>query len=336
MMNYPIGIVKDVEVRIGKLKPLNNLYVIDMKKDPETPLPVGRGLLATANAIIDCIKAKIAVEEGITRSVFGVKGVDLGAQTLYYTRKDFLDCHLPGEWEIAKDAKINPFKDVIVFRRMMEKNSPKPYNQSPPLESSPKEKVQGRSSTWTTSMTPNDMVRALLLDKKNQSSAQATSSTPSPIKEVESNCVTCGDGKIHVKYRSFHSIRAESPYDTKWAKMAQGKDGPPKSPSKGRPPPMGYIYPLIALERETSKGNGGRYEHANPVSLKAQDGGDHMAMNRDYAWLMISRQSSSKVEGVTRLKKYSELSAAEAIQADYDVKATNIILQGLPPEVYAL
>nr|GEW96386.1 hypothetical protein [Tanacetum cinerariifolium] len=36
--------------------------------------------------------------------------------------------------------------------------------------------------------------------------------------------------------------------------------------------------------------------------------------------------------GVTRLKKYSELSTIEAIQADCDVKATNIILQGLPPE----
>ncbi|GJW81176.1 retrovirus-related pol polyprotein from transposon TNT 1-94 [Tanacetum coccineum] len=35
-------------------------------------------------------------------------------------------------------------------------------------------------------------------------------------------------------------------------------------------------------------------------------------------------------------KKYSELSATEAIQADCDIKATNIILQGLPPEVYAL
>nr|GEV83122.1 reverse transcriptase domain-containing protein [Tanacetum cinerariifolium] len=45
---------------------------------------------------------------------------------------------------------------------------------------------------------------------------------------------------------------------------------------------------------------------------------------------------SVEVEGVTRLKKYSELSAAEAIQADCDVKATNIILQGLPLEVYAL
>ncbi|GJR33024.1 hypothetical protein Tco_1109256 [Tanacetum coccineum] len=40
--------------------------------------------------------------------------------------------------------------------------------------------------------------------------------------------------------------------------------------------------------------------------------------------------------GVTRPKKYFELSATEAIQVDCDVKAINIILQGLPPEVYAL
>nr|GFA31305.1 retrovirus-related Pol polyprotein from transposon TNT 1-94 [Tanacetum cinerariifolium] len=46
----------------------------------------------------------------------------------------------------------------------------------------------------------------------------------------------------------------------------------------------------------------------------------------------------SKVEEnrVTRPKKYSKLSATEAIQDDCDVKATNIILQGLPPEVHAL
>ncbi|GJU24450.1 integrase, catalytic region, zinc finger, CCHC-type containing protein [Tanacetum coccineum] len=36
--------------------------------------------------------------------------------------------------------------------------------------------------------------------------------------------------------------------------------------------------------------------------------------------------------GVTRPRNYSELSAADAIHADCDVKATNIILQGLPPE----
>ncbi|GJY74251.1 hypothetical protein Tco_0478682 [Tanacetum coccineum] len=40
--------------------------------------------------------------------------------------------------------------------------------------------------------------------------------------------------------------------------------------------------------------------------------------------------------GVTRPRKYSELSATDAIQVDCDVKATNIILQGLPPKVYVL
>ncbi|GJX05895.1 MAK10-like protein [Tanacetum coccineum] len=81
---YPIGIVKDVEVRIGKLNFLNDFYVIDMKKDPETPLLVGKGFLATANAVIDCRMAKIAVGEGITRSVFGVKGVNLGEEEAPY------------------------------------------------------------------------------------------------------------------------------------------------------------------------------------------------------------------------------------------------------------
>nr|GEV33822.1 integrase, catalytic region, zinc finger, CCHC-type, peptidase aspartic, catalytic [Tanacetum cinerariifolium] len=40
--------------------------------------------------------------------------------------------------------------------------------------------------------------------------------------------------------------------------------------------------------------------------------------------------------GVTRPRKYSKLTPVEAIQADCDVKATNIILQGLPTEIYAL
>nr|GFD00160.1 hypothetical protein [Tanacetum cinerariifolium] len=37
-----------------------------------------------------------------------------------------------------------------------------------------------------------DFVRALLLDKKNQSSAPVPSSTPAPVKAIEPNCVTCG------------------------------------------------------------------------------------------------------------------------------------------------
>nr|GEW32045.1 MAK10-like protein [Tanacetum cinerariifolium] len=51
--SYPVGIDRDVEVHIGRLKLLNDFYVIDMKKDPETPLLLGRGFLATVSAVID-------------------------------------------------------------------------------------------------------------------------------------------------------------------------------------------------------------------------------------------------------------------------------------------
>nr|GEU83135.1 hypothetical protein [Tanacetum cinerariifolium] len=40
--------------------------------------------------------------------------------------------------------------------------------------------------------------------------------------------------------------------------------------------------------------------------------------------------------GMTKTKKYVELSAAEKIQADCDMKATNIILQGLLADIYSL
>ncbi|GKA24020.1 hypothetical protein Tco_0710053 [Tanacetum coccineum] len=40
--------------------------------------------------------------------------------------------------------------------------------------------------------------------------------------------------------------------------------------------------------------------------------------------------------GVIRTKKYAELFAIEKIQADCDIKVTNIILQGLPADIYSL
>ncbi|GKA60938.1 MAK10-like protein [Tanacetum coccineum] len=144
--SYPIGIVKSVEVHIGKLKLLEDFYVIDMEKDPATLLLVGRGFLATASAVIDCKKAKIAVGEGATRLIFRVKEIDLGDEEVpywttlekresytprpstyeigtrppYYAKKDFIDYHLPREWQIVRDFKLNPFKDVLVFRKMVE------------------------------------------------------------------------------------------------------------------------------------------------------------------------------------------------------------------------
>ncbi|GJV48338.1 hypothetical protein Tco_1438550 [Tanacetum coccineum] len=49
-----------------------------------------------------------------------------------------------------------------------------------------------------------------------------------------------------------------------------------------------------------------------------------------FIWLTIEEN------GVTRTKKHEELCVTKKIQADYDLKATNIILQGLPSDVYSL
>nr|GEZ33680.1 reverse transcriptase [Tanacetum cinerariifolium] len=54
------------------------------------------------------------------------------------------------------------------------------------------------------------------------------------------------------------------------------------------------------------------------------------AKNGPFLWLSIEENR------VTRPTKYFELSVTKAVQANYDVKATNIILQGLLPEVYGL
>nr|GEW27488.1 hypothetical protein [Tanacetum cinerariifolium] len=65
----PLYLFKNLN--IGLLKETNHVFgLADGTKsypDSETPLLVGRGFLATANAVIDCRKAKIAVGEGITR-----------------------------------------------------------------------------------------------------------------------------------------------------------------------------------------------------------------------------------------------------------------------------
>ncbi|GJX82061.1 reverse transcriptase domain-containing protein [Tanacetum coccineum] len=121
--SYPVGIVKNIEVHIGWLKLLEDFYFIYMEKGPTTPLLVGRGFLATGNAVIDCRKAKIAVGEGITRSVFGVKEINVGDEVIpywttldksesyeprpstdnvgarppFYVKKDFMEPHFP--WE---------------------------------------------------------------------------------------------------------------------------------------------------------------------------------------------------------------------------------------------
>nr|GEW15096.1 retrovirus-related Pol polyprotein from transposon TNT 1-94 [Tanacetum cinerariifolium] len=88
------------------------------------------------------------------------------------------------------------------------------------------------------------------------------------------------------------------------------------------------------------------YVEASPpdtelVSLKSRI--DLYMLNRQHGRMILESVENDPLlwptveeNGVARLRKYSELSTTEAIQANCDVKAINIILQGLPLEVYAL
>ncbi|GKA62242.1 hypothetical protein Tco_0761761 [Tanacetum coccineum] len=65
--------------------------------------------------------------------------------------------------------------------------------------------------------------------------------------------------------------------------------------------------------------------------------------NREYGRMILESVENGPLiwpiveeNGVIKTNKYAELSAAEKIQADCDMKATNIILQGLPADIYSL
>ncbi|GJZ50279.1 hypothetical protein Tco_0604469 [Tanacetum coccineum] len=65
--------------------------------------------------------------------------------------------------------------------------------------------------------------------------------------------------------------------------------------------------------------------------------------NRDHRRMILESVENGPLiwptveeNGVIRTKKYDELSAAEKIQAKCDIKATNIILQGLPTDINSL
>nr|GEU77503.1 hypothetical protein [Tanacetum cinerariifolium] len=77
-----------------------------------------RGFLATANAIIDCKKANIALGEGINRLMFGVKGIDLGdADGPYWTtlgKRESYEPYPSTDGSIINDDSI-PNEQVQLF-----------------------------------------------------------------------------------------------------------------------------------------------------------------------------------------------------------------------------
>ncbi|XP_057248258.1 uncharacterized protein LOC130590231 [Beta vulgaris subsp. vulgaris] len=63
-VKFPLGILEDVPLRVGKFFIPCDFVVMEMKEDAQVPIILGRPFLATAGAIIDMKKGKITFEVG--------------------------------------------------------------------------------------------------------------------------------------------------------------------------------------------------------------------------------------------------------------------------------
>ncbi|GJX37932.1 hypothetical protein Tco_0251235 [Tanacetum coccineum] len=109
--------------------------------------------------------------------------------TFAYRRMPFGLCNAPSTFQRCM---------VAIFHDIIESKSKVRNSQSKPVVA----KVS--ACTSTSGISPDvselkDMVKALLLDKKNQSQAPAHQS-PTPVKAVEQSCVTCGGGHSYQNY----------------------------------------------------------------------------------------------------------------------------------------
>nr|GEX08679.1 reverse transcriptase domain-containing protein [Tanacetum cinerariifolium] len=158
------------------------------KKDPKTPLLVGRGFKATANTVIDCRVAKIVVEEGITRrskQPFPLEESPVDTMADQRTMAELLRAPIKGYAEAIvvplilaeqfelKHSLINMMTTDQFFG--LEKDNSHDHIQIAKLT----HVVNQQTSAVTTAMT------AML--KQFQATPPSAS-----VKAVEETCVTCG------------------------------------------------------------------------------------------------------------------------------------------------
>ncbi|GKC44968.1 hypothetical protein Tco_1062690 [Tanacetum coccineum] len=104
---------------------------------------------------------------------------DIGARPPYFAKRDFWDNHLPEEWEIARDSEVNPFKDILVFRKMVEFLGTIPLNLKRNMWES--EKVFNKKMDWDRPAKEGDgalHIRIELIDPDGEKIERAFQSIP--------------------------------------------------------------------------------------------------------------------------------------------------------------
>nr|GEU89542.1 hypothetical protein [Tanacetum cinerariifolium] len=151
-----------------------------LEDPPEVPMADNRTMAELLQAPTEGYEDAIIIPEITANSLELKHGLINLVQNKQFFRHDIEDPH----------AHIRYFNKITSTMRVPNSKSKVRQSRAKAVVA----KVSTSSSTPAISFEVaelEDMVRALLLDKKNQSSAPASSLTPAPVKAVKPNCVTC-------------------------------------------------------------------------------------------------------------------------------------------------
>ncbi|GJW38157.1 retrovirus-related pol polyprotein from transposon TNT 1-94 [Tanacetum coccineum] len=140
-----MGEVKNVRIQIGYQAYVVDLLILDILVDPELPLLLGRPFLRTCGAIIDMGRGTLCIDDGFIRhtyfpkprsksyvEAFVMEGEDDWLGSFEVGRDEdrnvkygpvalsFIDIEDDMERALAMEAYFNPFKNVIVFKKLVD------------------------------------------------------------------------------------------------------------------------------------------------------------------------------------------------------------------------
>src|SRR6185503_18566928 len=78
---YPLGVLEDVPVRVGKFYIPVDFVVLDMAEDMQTPIILGRPFLNTAGAVIDVRSDKLILSVGDDKVIFNLNNSPKSSMT---------------------------------------------------------------------------------------------------------------------------------------------------------------------------------------------------------------------------------------------------------------
>ncbi|GJQ99581.1 putative ribonuclease H-like domain-containing protein [Tanacetum coccineum] len=141
-----MGEVKNVRIQIGHQAYLVDFLILDIPVDKEIPLLLGRPFLRTCRAVIDMRHGTLCIDDGVIRHTYFHKPrakayLDNFAQeeeeddwlSCFEVGRDedgnlkygpvapsFLDIEDDMERALAMEAYFNPFKNIIVFKKLID------------------------------------------------------------------------------------------------------------------------------------------------------------------------------------------------------------------------